>query len=494
MSVTVFDPTGLAHRCEFFVGGAWIPAATDVRAAVINPSNEDVIAYVADPSTLEVDAAVDAARRAFDDGPWAGMTTAARISHIRRFTDALMARVPEIGEAWGLECGPTQQFRDAINGIVAPTIFEDAFALAASLPDYENRDGFAGPVEIYREPYGVAVSILTYNGPMAYVGMKVIPPLLAGNVVILKLPVETRLVGQLIAEAAAEADLPPGVLGVLAADREASSYLVSHPGVDIVSFTWGTEVGSKVLHGTADRIIKTTLELGGKSAGIVAPDMPVEQLLPLLLPGLLPFQGQVCVALSRLLVPTARRDEIAGAIAGVFGSLKIGDAMDPGTDFGPVAVARTRDRCEKFVAGAIAEGATVAAGGQRPAHLDRGWYYEPTLLVDVDNSMTVAQEEVFGPVFTVITYDDIDQAVRIANDSPYGLTGAIFTNDTDLARGVGRRVRAGSFTMNSTGGVLGQPFGGYKRSGLGREMGLEGYLEWTQTKVLKINTTGSYLA
>jgi betaine-aldehyde dehydrogenase len=494
MSETVFDPAALSHTCDFFVGGQWIPAATDVRAAVVNPSNEDVIAYVADPSTLEVDAAVDAARRAFDDGPWAGLTTAARTVHVRRFTEALLKRAPEIGTVWGLECGPTAPFRDAINNIVAPVVFEDAFALAASLPEYESREGFAGPVEIYREPYGVAVSILTYNGPMSYVGMKVVPALLAGNVVIVKLPVETRLVGQLFAEAAAEADLPPGVLSFLAADRETSAYLVSHPGVDVVSFTGGTEVGSKILHGTADRIVKTMLELGGKSAGIVAPDMPTDQLLPLVLPGLLPFQGQVCVALTRLLVPTARRDEIAGALAQVFGSLKIGDAMDPGTDFGPVAVQRTRDRCERFVADAVAEGATVVAGGQRPSHLDRGWYYEPTLLVDVDNSMTVAQEEVFGPVFTVITYDDMDQAVRIANDSPYGLTGAIFTNDADLARNVGRRVRAGSFTMNTSGGVLGQPFGGFKRSGLGREMGLEGYLEWSQPKVLKINTTGNYLA
>jgi aldehyde dehydrogenase (NAD+) len=311
---------------------------------------------------------------------------------------------------------------------------------------------------------------------------------------VLKLPPETRLVAQLIAAAAAEADLPPGVLGVLAADRQASKHLVAHPGVDTVSFTGGTEVGAQVLHATADRIVKTTLELGGKSAGIVASDMPTEELLPLLLPGLLPFQGQVCVALSRLLVPRARQDEIAGALAHVFGSLKIGDAMDPGTEFGPVAVARTRERCETFVAQAVEQGAVLAAGGQRPAHLDRGWYYEPTLLTHVRNDMTVAQQEVFGPVFTMLPYDDIDEAVAIANDSPFGLTGAIFTQDADLARNVGRRVRAGSFTMNSTGGVLGQPFGGYKRSGLGREMGLEGYLEWTQLKVLKINTTGNYLA
>jgi acyl-CoA reductase-like NAD-dependent aldehyde dehydrogenase len=178
----------------------------------------------------------------------------------------------------------------------------------------------------------------------------------------------------------------------------------------------------------------------------------------------------------------------------VFTNLKIGDALDPTTDFGPVAVERTRDRCESFVATAVQQGATIACGGKRPAGQPRGWYYEPTLLTDVTNAMTVAQEEVFGPVFTLLTYDDMDEAIRISNDSPYGLTAAMFTNDTDLALRVGRQLNVGSFTVNSTGGVLGQPFGGYKRSGIGREMGREGFLEWTQTKVLKIQATGNYLA
>ena len=482
------------HLDELFVGGAWVPPATDARADVINPSNEDVVANVADASRGDIDRAVAAGRAASDDGPWPSMPMAERVAHVRRFTDALMARVPEVGAAWGLECGPTVAFRDAINGIVAPTLFEDAFAMAAAFPDVESRDGFAGPVEIYREPYGVAVAVLTYNGPLAYVGMKVIPALLAGNVVILKLPPETRLVGQLIGAAAEEAQLPPGVLSVLAASSDASRYLVEHDGIDVVSFTGGTAVGSQILHSTADRLVKTTLELGGKSAGIVADDMPIEDLLPALLPGLLPFQGQVCVALTRLLVPKTRHDEIVSALVDVFGSLTIGDAMDPATDFGPVAVERTRDRCERYVAAAVDEGAVIASGGRRPAHLQRGWYFEPTLLTGVDNSMTIAREEVFGPVFSVLVYDELDDAVRIANDSPYGLTAAMFTNDTEMARAVGRRLRVGSFTTNSTGGVLGQPFGGYKRSGIGREMGMEGFLEWMQVKVMKVNAAGNYLA
>jgi aldehyde dehydrogenase (NAD+) len=482
------------HPDQHFIGGAWQASSTDARVTVINPSNETVLTELPDVVPADVDKAIAAARHAFDEGPWPRLAISERITALRRFTAALLERSPEIGLAWGAECGPTAAFRDAINGIVAPTIYDNMFEMAESVPVSEERSGFAGPVTVLRRPYGVAVTILTYNGPLAYVGMKALPALLTGNVVVLKLPLETRLVAQYVADAAAEADLPPGVLTVLAAGTESSRYLVEHPAVDTVSFTGGTTVGSQILHSTADRIVKTTLELGGKSAGIIADDIELPELLPALLPGLLPFQGQVCVALTRLLVPKHRHDELVSALSAVFAGLRIGDALDPATDFGPVAVSRTRDRCEQFVAGALAQGASLAHGGKRPPGLDRGWYFEPTLLTDVHNSMTVAQEEVFGPVFTVITYDDIDDAVRIANDSKYGLTAAMFTHDTELARSVGERLDVGSFTVNSTGGVLGQPFGGYKLSGIGREMGLEGFLEWTQPKVLKISAEGNYLA
>jgi acyl-CoA reductase-like NAD-dependent aldehyde dehydrogenase len=482
------------HPHELFIGGAWQTPSTDALFSVINPSNEAVIAELPDVGPADVDWAVAAARQAFDEGPWARLPMAERITALRRFTDALLRRSDQIGLAWGAECGPTVAFRDAINHIVAPTVFENSYGFAESVPMSEERTGFAGPVTVVREPHGVVVAILTYNGPLAYLGMKVLPALLSGNVVLLKLPVETRLTAQYIADAAAEADLPPGVLSVLATGAEASRYLVAHAGVDMVSFTGGTTVGAEIMRSTADRVVRTTLELGGKSAGIIADDIEMAELLPALLPGLLPFQGQVCVALTRLLVSRARHDEVVDALTGVFSSLKIGDALDPASDFGPVAVQRTRDRCEQFVAGAVAQGASIACGGKRPEGLDRGWFFEPTLITGVQNSMTVAQEEVFGPVFTVLTYDDIDDAVRIANDSKYGLTGAMFTHDTELARSVGGRLRVGSFTVNSTGGVLGQPFGGFKLSGIGREMGLEGFHEWSQTKVLKLSSEGNYLA
>jgi betaine-aldehyde dehydrogenase len=484
----------LPHPEEHFIAGSWQAPASDGRITVISPNDESIVAELPDFGTADVDKAVTAARRAFDDGRWSGLPVSERIAVLRRFTDALLSRSHDIGLAWSLECGPTVAFRDAINGIVAPTVYEDMYGFAESVPTSEDRTGFAGPVTILREPFGVVVAILTYNGPLAYLGMKVLPALLSGNVVVLKLPLETRLVAQYIAQAAAEADLPAGVLSVIATGTEASKYLVEHPGIDMVSFTGGTTVGAQILHSTADRVVRTTLELGGKSAGIIADDINMADLLPALLPGLLPFQGQVCVALTRLLVTRERHDELVAALTQAFTSVKIGSAMDPASDFGPVAVSRTRDRCEQFVAGAIRAGATVACGGKRPEGLDRGFYYEPTLLTGVENSMEIAQEEVFGPVFTVLTYDDIDDAVRIANDSKYGLTAAMFTNDNELAANVGRRLRVGSFTVNSTGGVLGQPFGGYKRSGIGREMGLEGYLEWSQTKSMKITSEGNYLA
>jgi aldehyde dehydrogenase (NAD+) len=264
--------------------------------------------------------------------------------------------------------------------------------------------------------------------------------------------------------------------------------------VDHVGFTGSSAVGQRIMGICAERIARVSLELGGKSAAIVLDDANLDEALPFLVRGGSRNSGQVCVALTRLLVPTSRREEITQALVQVFTNLKIGDALDPTTDFGPVAVERTRARCESFVASAVREGATVACGGKRPADLARGWYFEPTLLVDVDNSMTVAQEEVFGPIFTLLTYDTIDEAIAIANDSPYGLTAAMFTNDAELALRVGRELNVGSFTVNSTGGVLGQPFGGYKRSGIGREMGREGFLEWTQTKVLKTQASGNYLA
>jgi betaine-aldehyde dehydrogenase len=477
------------HPDELFIGGAWTAPAAGGRAPVVNPSTGAVIAELADAGPADIDRAVAAARAAFDRGPWPELSVEERTAALRRFTDALKVRTPAINETWGAECGATVGWQQGLHDLAAPMMFEAAFAEAAATPLVERRDGPFGPAEIRREPFGVAACIITYNGPLAYIGFKVLPALLAGNTAVLKLPPEVRALGHWVAEAVEAAELPPGVLSVVTAGADASRHLVEHPDVDIVSFTGGTAVGRQILRSTAERIAPCTLELGGKCAGIVADDIPLEQLLPALVPGLVAFQGQVCVALTRVLVSGRRHDEVVGGLVEAFKALSIGDVADPEVTFGPVAVERTRDRCEASVARAVADGATVAHGGRRPSGLDRGWFYEPTLLTGVTNDMAVARDEVFGPVFTVIRYDDIDDAVRIANDSPYGLSGAIFTNDGDLALGVARRIRAGSFTTNTVGGAPGHPFGGYKQSGIGREMGPEGYLEWLQTKSISLAST-----
>jgi aldehyde dehydrogenase (NAD+) len=328
----------IPHPDELFLDGAWRKPAAGGRAPVVNPSTEEVIAELADAGPADMDRAVAAARRAFDTGPWPELSVEERTAALRRFTDALKVRTPAINAAWGAECGATVGWQQGLHDMAAPMMFEGAYAQAAATPLVEHRDSPFGPAEIRREPFGVAVCIITYNGPLAYVGFKVLPALLAGNTVILKLPPEVRALGHWVAEAVEAAELPPGVLGVVTAGAEASRYLVEHPGVDTVSFTGGTAVGSQILHSTAERILKCTLELGGKCAGIIADDIPLEELLPAVVPGLVAFQGQVCVALTRLLVSRERHDEVVAGLVEAFKTLTIGDVADPDVTFGPVAV------------------------------------------------------------------------------------------------------------------------------------------------------------
>jgi betaine-aldehyde dehydrogenase len=259
----------------------------------------------------------------------------------------------------------------------------------------------------------------------------------------------------------------------------------------MVNFTGGTAIGARIMANCAERIAKCTLELGGKSAAVVADDVELDELLPALLPGMLTFQGQICVALSRVLVSNRRHDEVVAALVDAFRAQRIGDPQDAETEWGPLAVERARDRTESFTESALREGATLATGGRRPAGFDRGWYYEPTLLVDVDSSMSVAQDEIFGPIFTVIRYDTIDDAIRIANDTRFGLAGSVFTRDRDTALKVAHGVRSGSFVINGFGSCGIQPFGGVKQSGIGRECGVEGLLEFTDMKQTVLGDLGS---
>ena len=385
------------------------------------------------------------------------------------------------------ESGPTRAHGEMINNGAGVAVWRQALQVAPELPWEECRDG----TWIWREPIGTVLGVLTYNGPIVLMGMKIIPALLAGCPVIIKHAPESALTSRLIAEAVREAAFPPGVVSVLAADTAVTQHLVGHPGIDMVALTGGTAIGVDVVKRTADRLARTALELGGKSPAIIAEDADLDAVMQTLGVGSSGFLGQVCVNLSRVLAPVSRYDEVVDALATHYESLQIGDPFDPETDLGPLAVQRARDRVEKFVTQAQQEGARLVTGGQRPAHLNRGWFYLPTLFADVHNDMTVAQEEIFGPVTAVIPYDGLDDAVRIANDSRYGLACSIYSSDEAQALRMARRIRAGGVAINCAGVSLTNPFGGYKQSGWGRECGPEGILEFTQIK--QVMTGASYL-
>lgn len=469
-----------------FIGGVWRPA-TGGQVDVISPTTEEAIARVAEPTIADADAAVAAAREAFDHGPWPLMSAAERVQVCARLCDALERRLDAMNRAWAFESGATIAHGEMINSGAGVSVWRSALDNALKIAYEEDR----GDVIIAREPIGTVLGIMTYNGPIVLMGMKIIPALLAGCTVIVKHAPESALTSRLIAEAVRDAAFPQGVVSMLAAGTAVTQHLVGHPGIDMVALTGGTAIGVDVVKRTADRLARTALELGGKSPAIIADDVDMDEVMATLGVGSTGFMGQVCVNLSRVLAPRSRYGEVVDAMAAYFGSLRVGDPFDPRTDRGPLAVERARDRVEMHVKTAKEQGARVVSGGRRPAHLNRGWFYEPTLLADVHNGMRVAQEEIFGPVTAVIPYDGIDEAVAIANDSPFGLACSVYSRDLGLAHAVARRIRAGSVAINMAGVSLTQPFGGYKQSGWGKECGLEGIGEFLQIK--QIVKGGGYL-
>jgi len=476
---------------EVFVANRFVASQGGEMLDVICPADEEVITRVRMPSITDADLAVAAARKAFDEGPWPQMTIQERADICERLADALEKRMGSMNLAWMLEAGAPLAHGEMINAGAGKMVWRHAIEKARSLEFEELREGPMGSTMIRREPLGVVLSILTYNGPVVLMGMKVIPALLAGCCVIIKPAPESPLTSRLVSEAIAEAGLPEGVVSVLAAGAAVTQHMVSHAAVDMVALTGGTAIAIDVVNRTAPRLARTILELGGKSPAIIADDAPLDTVLPTLIDGASGFLGQVCVSLSRLLVSEKRHDEVVEAIGEAYRALKVGLPWDEGVDRGPIAVERGRDRAEAMVNRAVAAGARAVAGGRRPAHLNRGWFYEPTLLDRVTNDMEIAQEEVFGPVTAVITYKDMDEAVAIANDSKFGLASSIYTQDTDLAMSVARRMRSGGVAINAAGVSLTEPFGGFKQSGWGRECGMEGILEFTDQK--QILLSGSYL-
>jgi acyl-CoA reductase-like NAD-dependent aldehyde dehydrogenase len=472
---------------KLYIGGEWAQPSSSRTIDVVMPSTGEVVATVASAAPADADAAVAAARQAFDEGSWPRLTHLERAGYIRRWTEELAALSDEFSKVWTYESGYPQAHGDLINKTMAPLIWDNLLAQASEVPWEERRTTAASDVLIQRLPIGTVLGILPYNGPLANVAMKIMPALLTGCTVIVKVAPDSQLTARLMGQSLDAVGFPPGVISVLAADTETSQYLVAHRGIDMVHMTGGTAVAVEVVKNTADRLARTGLELGGKSPAIITDDADLDKVMTTLVPGAIGVNGQVCAALTRILVSRTRYEEVVTRLAEEFSKLKVGDPFDPSTDLGPLANERALERTERMLAKAIDEGAKVAYGGQRPPELPRGFYFEPTLLRDVTDDMEIAQEEVFGPIIAVMAYEDVDDAVRIANGTKYGLAGSVYAKDNSTALEIAKRIVSGTVAVNVFGVSLTEPYGGVKSSGWGRECGTEGILEFTNIKSILLN-------
>ncbi|WP_438294105.1 aldehyde dehydrogenase [Streptomyces sp. HUAS TT7] len=478
--------TELVEHGQLFIGGELTdPLGSDV-IEVISPHTEQVIGRVPHASRADVDRAVAAARKAFDEGPWARATPEERIEVVTRIKDAILVRHEEIAKSISSQNGSPYSWSVLAQALGAMMVWDSALTVARQFPYEERRSGALGPLLVRREPVGVVAAVVPWNVPQFVAAAKLGPALLTGCSVILKPSPESPLDSYILGEMAAEAGLPEGVLSILPADREVSEYLVGHPGIDKVSFTGSVAAGKRVMEVAARNLTRVTLELGGKSAAVILPDADLAATVAGVVPAAWMNNGQACVAQTRILAPQSRYDEIAEAFAAAAGALVVGDPLDPATQVGPLVAKRQQQRSLDYIRIGQEEGAKILTGGGRPAGLDRGWYVEPTLFGGVDNTMRIAREEIFGPVICLLPYRDEAEALRIANDSEYGLSGSVWTGDVEHGIDFGRKVRTGTFNVNTFSLDMLGPFGGYKSSGLGREFGPEGFGEYLEHKMIHL--------
>ncbi|MFJ3779723.1 aldehyde dehydrogenase family protein [Streptomyces sp. NPDC090075] len=475
-----------------FIAGRW--GDGDISFSVTNPADESQVCELAATPLAEVRRAIGEARRSFDAGVWADRPAAQRAGLLRTFLDHLESMRGELVATMVAEAGQPAWFAETTQLDAGLTIARATIDLYLSLAHEE-----ANPVpldELVRgrvalsvrryEPVGVVTAVTPYNAAFLMALQKIVPALMAGNSVIVRPSPLTPISSLALGVAAQAAGLPPGVLSVVVEDGAAGAeVLTSDPDVDLVSFTGSTAVGRQILVQAAPTVKRVALELGGKSAQIYLPDA-LHSVGPGAAGVVAATAGQACVAATRMLVPQESKEEVLAAVSAVYSGLKVGPPTEPDTLLGPVISARQRARCERFVALSQEHGGKVVVGGGRPAGLDRGYYFEPTVLDVPDNANPAAREEIFGPVLTVIGYRDADDAARIANDSPYGLSAQVYSADVAAATGLARRIRSGAVNVNTTLFSAYAPSGGYKQSGLGRERGTEGIRAFQEIKHMAI--------
>jgi aldehyde dehydrogenase (NAD+) len=474
-----------------YIDGKWVDASSDEALDVINPATEEVITKVPQASVEDVDRAVAAARRAFEEGPWPRISPRERSDALLRFVQTIADRRNELIDMIIAEGGAARPIAEAFQ-FGAPLQFAFWFAERAAtfpyeepLPPHISPRGLGQGV-ILKEPVGVVAAITAFNYPLYLNLAKVTPALAVGNTVVLKPSPYTPLEALVLGEIAEAVELPPGVLNVVTGGAAESEHLTTHTDVDMISFTGSDFVGKQIMRQTAEGLKKILLELGGKSPNIVFAGSDVGRFAAAAAYAFTIHAGQGCALPTRILAERSVYNDVVEGLTAALAKVKVGDPAEPTVTMGPLIREAQRERVDRYVATGTAEGARLACGGGRPADLPRGFFVEPTLFADVDNSMKVAQDEIFGPVGVVIPFEGEDEAVAIANDSRYGLAASIWHPKPTRAFDLARRVQAGTVTINGGGGgpSPSAPFGGYKQSGIGREFGDYGMLEFTQLKTV----------
>lgn len=480
-----------------YIDGAFVLPSERQDEAVLNPATEEVIGLAPVGGASDVNAAVAAAREAFDTGPWPRMKVRERIVYLQKMHDVLESRAAAICELIVLEAGAVQSNAKSRQFDIPMKHFrrflelglrDDVHALKPELTPGAWGQIVLGTAFVVRSPVGVVAAITPYNYPYFLNLIKVIPALLTGNTVVLKPSPYTPFEAFVLAGAAQEAGLPKGVLNVITGGREVGERLTSNARIDMVTFTGSDEVGAAIAAQSAPTLKRLVMELGGKSALIVRADANLKMALSQALRGFTSHAGQGCAMNTRILVHNSIRKHFVEELAAMAKAVKVGDTRAADTEMGPLIRAAARGRVERYVALGLESGAKLMAGGRRPPHLKKGFYYEPTFFDNVDSRSVIAQDEIFGPVGVVIGFDSDDEAIAIANDSRFGLRGGIVSADVGRAFEMACAIRTGGVTLNGGAGtqLSDGPFGGVKRSGYGRELGEEGLNEFTQTKLIEI--------
>lgn len=468
------------EKLKFYIDGAWVDPATPSTLGIVNPATEETFAQISLGSRLDVDRAATAARRAF--ATYSVTSVEARLSWLQRIIEGFRARLPELARTMTLEMGAPITFATQRQATVALFHFEEAARVLARY-QFEER---MGDGIVRREPIGACGLITPWNWPLNQVASKVAPALATGCTVVLKPSEIAPLSAMLFAEIVHDAGIPAGVFNLVNGDGPAvGEAIAAHPEIDMVSFTGSTAAGVRVAKLAADTVKRVAQELGGKSANIILADADVKTAVTQGVHACYTNGGQNCQSPTRMLVPRAQRDAAFAAAREAVDTIRLGDPLDPASTMGPLVSQAQFEKVQDLIQSGLDEGATLVAGGTgRPSEVNRGYYVRPTVFGDVTPQMKIAREEIFGPVLSIMSYDTEDEAIEIANDTPFGLAGFVQSRDIHRARAVANRIRAGRVYLNGAPFDRSLPFGGYKQSGNGREFGVFGFEEYLEVKAI----------